>query len=95
MNSEWLLATLPGAAENHQLAVYLVRLPDGSSKLALHQQSWAEGIGWYDQKCLELAPEQFRQLRSLAVPACRPGKQLQADGPATLPFPGTACVESA
>lgn len=93
MNTESLLATLPGSSEADRLVVYLVREPDGSSKLSLRQQSWAEGIGWYDQKTLDLEPEQFRLLRSLGAPLPRT-RPAPADAPATLAFPG-ARVESA
>lgn len=85
MHSETFLANLPAAADDERLVVYLVRGADGSSKLSLRQQNWAEGIGWYDQKTLDLEPAQLRMLRSLGAPVAQAPRS--SDAPATLPFP--------
>lgn len=95
MTHECLLATLPGASDAERVLVVLLQLPDGGSRISLRQQNWAEGIGWYDQKSLDLEPDQFRQLRRGFVPggaarAARPEAEA-----VTLPFPGVARVESA
>jgi len=93
--NECLLATLPGSQSGDRLLVVLVQTKAGKSQLVLRQQSWAEGIGWYDQKSLSLDPHQLRQLK--AVLGCRsssPQKD-EPDVPAILPFPGVACTESA
>lgn len=85
MHSENFLAILPASADDERLVVYLVREADGSSKLSLRQQNWAEGIGWYDQKTLDLEPAQLRMLRSLGA-SVAPARH-SSDAPATLPFP--------
>jgi hypothetical protein len=65
ISSEVVLATLPAASDDERLQVVLTRQPDGSSAISLIQQSWAEGVGWFTQHALKLAPEQVRQLRSV------------------------------
>jgi hypothetical protein len=90
-NSECLLATLPGSNPADRLLVVLVHTRAGESQVVLRQQSWAEGIGWYDQKSLALDPQQLRRLKGvLGVRSPAPVRQ-DADAPATLPFPGLAC----
>ncbi|MGE3808461.1 MAG: hypothetical protein AB7K24_27675 [Gemmataceae bacterium] len=91
-NNECLLAELPGAHEDERLLVSLLHDDQGGSRISLRQQSWADGIGWFDQKSLDLDPEQLRQLRAVLG-----WKQSQAekptddsDRPATLRFPGIA-----
>ena len=73
MNHECVLSTLPGAVETERVLVVMIQSPDGGNRISLRQQNWAEGIGWYDQKSLDLEPEQFRQLRRgfSAAPAPR------------------------
>ncbi len=100
MKAETCLATLPGATDSERLVVVLAPAAGGSTRIALRQQTWAEGIGWYDQTSLELAPEQVHQLRAVlgvtggrAVP--RPRPRDDRDQPATLAFPGVLRVESA
>ena len=96
MKNDFLLAVIPSSRENQRLTVVLVRGPDGSSQVSLRQQTWAETIGWFDQRSVELEPEQVRQLR--AVLGTTPGRvpvPLSAEQPATIPFPGGPQVESA
>jgi hypothetical protein len=93
--SECLLATLAGTNPADRLLVVLVQTK-GESQVVLRQQSWAEGIGWYDQKSLALDPQQLRRLK--AVLGVRSSTLEWADdaaAPATLPFPGVTCIESA
>jgi hypothetical protein len=96
MNTECLIATLPSCHEDERLAVVLVQSDQGG-RISLRQQSWAQGIGWYDQKTLEMEPAQLRQLRSVlgmggGTTARRPEPD---DQPAILAFPGLARTESA
>jgi hypothetical protein len=95
MIRECLLSTLPGANETERVVVLLLQLEDGSSKISLRQQNWADGIGWYDQKSLDLEPEQFRLLRGGSTASVVRPSRPATDEPATLLFPGVARVESA
>ena len=52
--NECLLATLPGSQSGDRLLVVLVQTKAGKSQLVLRQQSWAEGIGWYDRRACRL-----------------------------------------
>jgi len=94
MNHECVLATLPGANDTQQVVVVLRQLADGSSKVSLRQQTWGDGIGWYDQHSLDLEPEQFRQLRHGLGAPTRPARA-EPDSKTILPFPGVTRVESA
>lgn len=95
MNTEYFIASLPGSSDNERLAVVLVHTPNGPSKFSLRQQCWTEGIGWYDQKSLDLAADQFRQLQTILGGTARPARTMvQTEEPAILRFPG-AQTESA
>ncbi|MBY0524648.1 MAG: hypothetical protein K2R98_14690 [Gemmataceae bacterium] len=94
MNSECTLATLPGSTDEDRILVVMVQTADGTSHISMRHQNWADGIGWYDQKSLDLEPEQFRMLRNLCGPASRSRSQPRAEA-VTLLFPGVTCVESA
>jgi hypothetical protein len=88
------MATLSSDHADERIQVVLNRAAGGAT-ISLIQQSWAESLGWYTQKVMELTPEQVRQLRgALGTPTAarmaRPAvEQLDAepDCPACLPFP--------
>lgn len=85
MNTECLLAVLPGTSDDKRLAVFLQQTTAGDSQISLRQQTWAQGIGWYDQKTLELDPSQLRMLRGvLGGASSRRAEPTEA--PAVLPF---------
>ena len=103
MIRECQLAALPGSHDCERLTVVLLQGEDGDSRVSLHQQTWAEGIGWYDQKRIDLDPEQLRQLRGvLGTPALRSAASRVASPrpeasvePAILAFPFGPQIESA
>ncbi|MEO6808007.1 MAG: hypothetical protein ABI353_02715 [Isosphaeraceae bacterium] len=82
-----VLATLPGPGLNQRLQVALIQGDDGLM-IDLHEQHFAEGIGWFDQRSMMLEPWQFRQLQ--AVLGLKAAHVLdEVDEPrATIPFPG-------
>ena len=88
---ECLLATLPGSSPGDRLLVVLVHTKAANSQVVLRHQSWAEGIGWYDQKSLGLAPHQLRRLKGVLGGRSAAPERQDADAPAILPFPGLAC----
>lgn len=95
MKTDCLLAVLPGSGDDQRLAVFLVQTSAGDSQISLRQQTWAQGIGWYDQKTLEMEPGQLRLLRNVLgmnVPAPR---RTQGEGAAILAFPCGPRTESA
>jgi hypothetical protein len=81
-----VLATLPDSVPDRRLQVLLVRR-DGGIVLGLRQQHFAKGIGWYDQRTLEMEPHQLRQLRGILDQCGLDQVQAEAEPPATLPFP--------
>jgi hypothetical protein len=86
--TECVLATIAGSEENERLLVVLTQTEAGRSQIVLRQQSWAEGIGWYDQKSLELDPHQLRQLKAVLGGKGPVLPREPAETPAILAFPG-------
>ena len=86
MASETPLYQLPGKAPNERVLVCLVQT-EGASQIALRQQHWAHGIGWYDQHVMRFDARQWEALRR-AVHAELPAGAVTDEAPATIPFPG-------
>lgn len=94
--SECLLATIPGSNARDRLLVVLVHTKAGKSQIVLRQQSWAEGIGWYDQKSLGLAPHQLPPAEDRpGLPQLSPPRWDDPSAAVVLSFPGVVCTESA
>jgi hypothetical protein len=88
MAARTILATLDGPAPHERLQVALVQRSDGRLVFDLRQQHHADGIGWYDQRGLELDPRQLRQLQAvLGSKAARVVDEPDAT-PVILPVPG-------
>ena len=85
-----VLATLEGSAPQQRLQVALGQRADGRLTIDLCEQHYAEGIGWFDQRTMELDPRQFRQLQAvLGSKAVEPALAEALDeSRATIPFPG-------
>lgn len=62
MSHEAVLTTIPGGHDREQLVVVLRSGPQGS-QLVLKQQTWGQGVGWYDQSSVEIEPQQVQALR--------------------------------
>jgi hypothetical protein len=63
MNTEVVLASIPGASDEERLVVVHTRNSGGESVILLRQQTWGEGVGWFDQSTVSIEPEQLGQLR--------------------------------
>lgn len=88
------LATLAGTAPGQRLEVALVTRRDGRVAIDLREQHYADGIGWFDQRTLELDPRQLRQLQAvLGEPSLRMAERAE-EPREILPFPGPAAAES-
>jgi len=61
--TETILSTLP-ASETERLVVVLVQAVDHTSRMELRQQSFSNGIGWFTQSTVHLAPGQVAALRN-------------------------------
>ncbi len=94
MAGRTVLATLGGKRPWQRLEVGLSQGDDGRVLIDLREQHHAEGIGWFDQRRLELDPRQLQQLQALLAlePAVLGGAF--EDEPATVPFPGPAAREA-
>jgi hypothetical protein len=91
-----ILATLPGSAPLERLQVALVQRPDGRLMIDLREQHYAEGIGWFDQRTMELEPRQFQQLQAaLGLKGTYVPPVADAEAPMTIPFPGPFTREPA
>ena len=95
MKKTSILAVIPGSNDAERLLVVLVQPRSGPSQVSLRQQTWAEKIGWYDQKCIDLEPDQVRQLRGVFGVTASQFKPSPRPELATIPFPGGLQVESA
>jgi hypothetical protein len=91
-----VLATLAGTKPHQRLQVALTQRGEGRVLIDLREQHYAEGIGWFDQRTMELDPKQFRQLQAILGlkgaedVAGRPvsGSGIDHEAPTTIPFPG-------
>jgi hypothetical protein len=88
-----VLGTLAGSAPHQRVQVALVQGDEGRLSLELREQHHAEGIGWFDQRALELDPRQLRQLQALLGPRAALLEGAEEEAPATIPFPGPASRE--
>ncbi len=61
--NEVVLATLPGEHERERLQVVL--FSGARHGLALRQQTFGEGVGWFNQRSVDLHPDQISQLRTV------------------------------
>jgi hypothetical protein len=83
-----ILTTLAGSRPGQRLQVALAQRPDGRLVIDLREQHYAEGIGWFDQKALDLDPRQFQQLQAALGLRATLLDAIEDEAPATLPFPG-------
>ncbi len=90
MTGRTVLATLGGRAPAQRLQVSLVHADDGRLLIDLREQHYAEGIGWFDQRRLELDPRQFQQLQAVLGLKSDWIAEAELEQPATIPFPGPA-----
>lgn len=89
MNARTVLAMLPGARPHERLQVALVQSAGPGLMIELHEQHYAEGIGWFDQRTLSLDPSQFKMLQAVLGMKSSAWSE-PAEPPATIPFPGPA-----
>ena len=61
---ETTITTIDGEKDTERLCVILCHNSDDGSTIELRQQSWGEGLGWYTQNTVTLAPDQLGQLRN-------------------------------
>ncbi len=90
MGGRTVLATLSGKGPSQRLEVSLSQGDDGRLLIDLREQHHAEGIGWFDQRRLELDPLQFQQLQAVLGLKSDLLDAAIREEPATVPFPGPA-----
>lgn len=64
MTREIILSTIPGATETERLLLVLCTQPHLPSRIELRQQSYGDGIGWFNQSTIALEPSQVAELRA-------------------------------
>lgn len=94
MTGRTILATLDGKGPFERLEIALIQDRAGRLRVDLREQHYAENIGWFDQRRIELDPRQLQQLQ--AVLGLK-GSSLVEDpsetgAPATIPFPGPSVL---
>lgn len=87
MDSRTELATLNGPGVGQRLVVSLLQSADGGLLIDLREQNLADGIGWFDQRALQIEPRQFRQIQAALGLSDAPALAAQEEYRATLPFP--------
>jgi hypothetical protein len=90
MAGRTVLATLGGKGPSQRLQVGLTQGDDGRLLIDLREQHHAEGIGWFDQRRLELDSRQFQQLQAILGSNSEALDIPAQEAPATVPFPGPA-----
>ncbi len=90
MPGRTVLATLGGRGPSQRLQVSLCQGEDGRLLIDLREQHHADGIGWFDQRRLELDPRQFQQLQAVLGLNSDSLDAAALEAPATVPFPGPA-----
>src|SRR5262249_35641008 len=88
MRGRTVLATLGGRGPSQRLQVSLSQGDDGRLLIDMREQHHAEGIGWFDQRRLELDPRQFQELQAVLALKSDALALAAQEAPATLPFPG-------
>ena len=97
MPGRTVLATLGGRGPSQRLQVSLSQGDDGRLLIDLREQHHAEGIGWFDQRRLELDPRQFQQLQAVLASqvGARSAGRCGSSPPRAFPGPGTGDGTSA
>ena len=85
--TQTVLATLPDSTSRCRLLVLLGQRRDGRLVLELRKQEYADGVGWFDQRSLELEPRQFKQLQGILGQGREARAPAVARRPARPPFP--------
>ncbi len=90
MYGRTVLAMLAGSSPLQRVQVTLAQHKDGRLSIELRDQHYAEGIGWFDQRVLDLDPRQFRQLQAVLGSGASMLALAEEKPRATIPFPGPA-----
>ena len=65
MNRSTTLGFIDGSADDQRLELTLVQHQAGQVELVMSEQHFAEGIGWFTQRSLNLDPNQVSQLKRM------------------------------
>jgi hypothetical protein len=89
MTGRTVLANLDGRGPWQRLQVSVSQGDDGHLLIDLREQHYAEGIGWFDQRRLELDPRQLQELQGvLGLKTELP--RFTTEQSSVIPFPGLA-----
>lgn len=61
--SEVVLSSIEGSSARERIHVVLCNDSAKGSRVELRQQSWGDGVGWFTQSTVTLAPHQVAELR--------------------------------
>ncbi|MGL4464048.1 MAG: hypothetical protein ACRC1K_17985 [Planctomycetia bacterium] len=93
--SECVLATLPGGKAEERLCVVLIQSTDVGSKVCLRQQTWSEGVGWYNQFTIDLDHQQVADLRNCLGSGSKSMVRGMVAGDPPLPAPAPIATDAA
>jgi hypothetical protein len=94
MAGRTVLATLGGRGPSQRLQVSLSQGDDGRLLIDLREQHHADGIGWFDQRRLEVDPRQFQEIQAVLALNSDSLAAAAAEVPVTVPFPGPSPKQS-
>lgn len=64
MQNETILNVFPAVDDLHRLVIAVQQEEEqGSSRLVLRQESYADDVGWFVQSCVAIEPEQVAGLK--------------------------------
>src|SRR4051794_27574701 len=90
MSEPKVLTTLPDSTSWRRLQVVLVERSDGRVVFGLREQLYSSGVGWFDQRAVELEPIQWRQLQGYLGRGGQEQRPAEDGGPVLLPIPASS-----
>jgi hypothetical protein len=86
MGQQRVLGQLEGETEKEKVELILRHTAEGSAVLEVRSLRWGQGIGWYAQKTIVLAPSQVSRL-ALLLRRFSAGSRIKTGKGKVIPFP--------
>ena len=86
MEREQVLGVLSGKTEDEIIEIALQTRPDGDASIQFRYRQWAEDIGWYTQKTVEIGDDQIPELIGILEKQRLSQPRRPGDGPNIVPF---------
>jgi hypothetical protein len=87
MEQEQILGVLKGKTGDEIIEVAVQTEADGDENIQFRYREWANGIGWYTQKTVEIGGDQLQRLIGILEKANRRQQRtVRAESSSVLPF---------